>query len=72
MKALAAAAAPGIGMLIYAAFVWRMTGDPLAWAEGHAAWGRTYQGLSTLVGQRYDFLENRGLEATRRRSPTTC
>ncbi len=38
-------------MLIYAAFVWRMTGDPLAWAEGHAAWGRTYQGLSTLVEQ---------------------
>ena len=63
VKAIAAAAAPGIGMLIYAAFVWRMTGDPLAWAEGHAAWGRTYQGLTALVTKRYAFLEHRGLEA---------
>ena len=36
---------PGIGMLIYSAFIWHLTGDPLAWAEGHAAWGRQYSGL---------------------------
>ena len=63
VSAIAAAAAPGIGMLVYAAFVWRLTGDPLAWAEGHAAWGRTYQGLAALVARRYEFLQSAGLEA---------
>ncbi|MGE3519630.1 MAG: mannosyltransferase family protein, partial [Vicinamibacterales bacterium] len=38
--ALTAAAATGVGVLAYAAFVWQMTGNPLAWEEGHAAWGR--------------------------------
>jgi len=47
--AVLAAAAPGIGMLLYSAFVWRLTGDPLAWAEGHAAWGRQYAGLWALI-----------------------
>ena len=28
------------------AYVWRLTGDPLAWVAGHVAWGRTYQGLA--------------------------
>ena len=37
---LLSAAAPGIGVLLYSAFIWNLTGDPLAWAEGHAAWGR--------------------------------
>lgn len=32
------AAAPGFGMLIFAAFIWRLTGDPLAWASGQSAW----------------------------------
>jgi hypothetical protein len=61
MKALAAAAAPGLGLAIYAAFIWSLTGHPLAFAASHAAWGRTYQGLGTLVTLQYSILANAGL-----------
>ncbi|MDR1989667.1 MAG: hypothetical protein LBQ09_05490 [Acidobacteriaceae bacterium] len=47
------AAMPGIGMLLYSAFVWTLTGHPLAWAEGHAAWGREYQGFAALLTEQY-------------------
>jgi hypothetical protein len=47
---------PGIGVLIYSAFIWKFTGDPIAWAKGHAAWGRAYEGLSVLVVDRVYFL----------------
>ena len=60
-KALAAAAMSGVGMLLYVAFVWRMTGHPLAWAEGHLAWGRTHQGIWALVAHQYTFIANAGL-----------
>jgi len=64
LKALAAAAMPCVGMLIYAAFIWHLTGDPLAWVAGHVAWGRRYQGyqgLAALVGHRYDIIANAGV-----------
>ena len=61
--AIASAAMPGVGMLLFSAFVWRLTGHPLAWEEGHAAWGRTYSGLGVLVSQRADWLWRGGLYA---------
>ena len=61
MKALAAASAPGFGLLIYALYTWQLTGDPLALTHGHVAWGRTYQGLGSLVAQQYSILANAGL-----------
>ena len=61
--ALAAAAMPGVGMLLYSAFIWRLTGNPLQWAAGHLAWGREYQGLSVLVTERYEYLAQGGLYA---------
>lgn len=60
-KALLAAAMPGIGMLLYSAYIWRLTGNPLAWAAGHIAWGRKYQGLAALVSDRYDFISRAGI-----------
>jgi hypothetical protein len=60
-NALAAAAAPAIGLVIYALFIWRLTGDPLAFATSHLAWGRTYQGLGSLVAHQYSILANAGL-----------
>jgi hypothetical protein len=60
-KSLAAAAQPGIGVLLYCAYIWSLTGDPLSWAEGHVAWGRSYQGLSILVTERYTILSEAGL-----------
>ena len=35
-----AAAMPGVGMLLYSAYVYRLSGNPFAWLEAHAAWGR--------------------------------
>ena len=61
-KALAAAAMPGVGMLLYSAFIWHLTGDPLAWKTGHIAWGRKYQGLAALIGDRYDIVRHTGLQ----------
>jgi hypothetical protein len=37
---LLVAAMPFIGTLIYSGFSKTLTGDPLAWLHGHAAWGR--------------------------------
>jgi mannosyltransferase PIG-V len=57
---LVAAAAPGVGVLIYSAFIWQLTGDPLAWAEGHAAWGRQYNGLLPLAVKYYGYMAESG------------
>lgn len=63
MVKLLAASLPGIGVLMYSAYVWTLSGNPLSWAEGHAAWGRSYQGLSILVAERYKFLTEGGVYA---------
>jgi hypothetical protein len=63
VPALAAAAMPGIGVLLYSAYVWSIAGDPLAWAAGHAAWGREYRGFSALISDRYAWLANEGVYA---------
>jgi hypothetical protein len=60
-KALVAAAAPGLGLIVYALYIWRLTGNPLAFASGHMAWGRTYEGLGTLVSHQYSILASAGL-----------
>ncbi|MGH9143941.1 MAG: mannosyltransferase family protein [Vicinamibacterales bacterium] len=62
-RALAAAAAPGVGLVIYALFIWRLTGDPIAFATGQLAWGRTYEGLGSLVTHQYAILASAGLSA---------
>jgi len=63
VRAIAAAAMPGIGMLLYSAYIWNLTGNPLAWAEGHTAWGREYTGLGVLVTTRYEWLSHGGVYA---------
>lgn len=39
---LLAAAMPGVGMLLYSAYVYGLSGNPLAWIEAQAAWGRGF------------------------------
>ena len=60
-KTLAVAATPGVGMLLYAAYIWRLTGEPLAFASGQAAWGRTYSGLGVLLSSQYAAIAHNGL-----------
>jgi len=62
VTAMLAAAGPGIGMLIYSAYVWQVTGNPVGWLTAHGAWGREYQGLLTLVGDRLNIIANAGVE----------
>ncbi len=59
--ALAAAAMPLAGVLLYSLFIANLTGNPLAWAAGHVAWGRHYEGLGTLVADRYGVIARVGL-----------
>ena len=61
--ALLSAAMPIAGMLIFTLFIGTFTGNPLAWAAGHAAWGRRYEGLVHLVVERYDFISHAGVGA---------
>ena len=43
------AAMPGIGMLLFTAYLYNLTGVWFAWARSHEAWGRTYQGFGPFV-----------------------
>lgn len=61
VPAMLTAAMPGIGVLLYSAYMWNLTGNPLAWAAGHAAWGREYAGFGGLIADRYRWLMDDGL-----------
>jgi hypothetical protein len=58
---LAAASAPGIGMLLFSAYIYTLTGNPFQWAAQNVAWGRVYRGLDTIVSDRVDFISTYGL-----------
>jgi hypothetical protein len=49
VPALLAVLAPVAGAAIYCLFIWQFTGNPLQWSEQHAAWGRTYKGLTPFT-----------------------
>ena len=70
-RRIATAAMPGIGMLIFSAFIYSLTGNPLQWAAQNAAWGRVYRGLDHVVQDRvryvnqygfYDYATSRSLD----------
>lgn len=46
---LVAAASPIAGAFIFAVYLSVLTGNPLAWIEAQAKWGRHYGGLSEIV-----------------------
>ena len=58
---LAAAAAPVVGMLLYSAFLYDLTGRPLAWMEAHQAWGRVSTDVNALLTDRMTFIAEQGL-----------
>ena len=66
---LVTAAMCAIGTLVYSLFIWNLTGHPLTWAAGHAAWGRHYQGVLHLVTERYDVIRHAGLYSYAVQSP---
>src|SRR5262249_45709140 len=60
---IAAAGAPIAGVLAYSAYLAIRMGDAWIWARGHAAWGRSYQGLAALVADRSHMIATGGLAA---------
>jgi hypothetical protein len=60
---VAAAAAPGIGMLVYSTFILFLTGSPFTWTAQNAAWGRTYRSLDTVFTDRVEYVTAHGLYA---------
>jgi len=61
---VAAVAAPIAGVVLYSAYVYRLTGDPLAWMSAQGAWNRQYGGVASLVSGPAQRLANHGLEGT--------
>jgi hypothetical protein len=59
---LVVAALPGIGMLMYSAFIYALTGNPFQWAAQNAAWGRVYRGLDTLFEEQVVMLNQDALQ----------
>lgn len=60
-KTVAVAAMPGLGMVAFSAWLWTLTSLPLAWMQAHEAWGRTFQGIDTLVVDHAKVLFGSGL-----------
>lgn len=58
---MAAAAMPGIGMVLFSTYMYVLTGNPLQWAAQNAAWGRVYRGLDRIVADRIVFVQHHGL-----------
>jgi len=59
-KSLLSAAGPGIGMLLYSAYVRHLTGSWFGWARLHETWGRSYQGLAPVT-RAYGWITDEGL-----------
>ena len=58
---LAAASAPGLGMLAFSAYIYLLTGHPFRWAMQNAAWGRVYRSLDSMVWDRLEVIATDGL-----------
>ncbi|MEZ5294135.1 MAG: mannosyltransferase family protein [Vicinamibacterales bacterium] len=58
---LVIAAAPGLGMLIYSAYVYDKTGDPFMWIRLQAAWGRENRGVAAFIGNEWETIGAVGL-----------
>ena len=58
---LLVAAMPGIAMLAFTAYLYRLTGVWLAWARMHGAWGRTWG--TGPIAQGWEWLTTEGLTA---------
>jgi hypothetical protein len=60
---LAVAAAPGLGMLAFSAYLYARFGDPFLWMHAHTAWGRTFTSLIDLADVRATTLRESGILA---------
>ena len=66
---LLAAAAAGVGVAAFSAYIYSLTGRPLTWLEAHAAWGRTFSGPVSFVTGPYHEVARVGLYEFVRSNP---
>lgn len=66
---LLTAAMPAVGLLLYSAFVYRLTGNPLAWVEAQAAWGREFSTTATHYAWMWQTIVDEGFFAWVRAVP---
>lgn len=59
-RGLACAAMPGVAMLAFTAYLYQLSGHWFLWLEAHSAWGRTYQAVDQLFGDRFDAIAQEG------------
>ena len=57
---LMVAAAPGLGMLLYSAYVYDVTGDPFMWIRLQAAWGRQNVGVVQFLAGEWQSVAQQG------------
>jgi hypothetical protein len=57
---LVVAAAPGLGMLLYSAYIYDLTGDPFTWIRLQAAWGRENIGAAAFLTEEWRSLGDQG------------
>lgn len=60
-RRLLAASAPGLGLIAFSAYIYALTGDPLEWAQNHAAYGRVYRGAVDLILDRMRYIQAHGV-----------
>ena len=60
---LVVAAAPGVGMLAYSAYLYDLTGDPFTWIRLQSAWGRANTGLGRFLVAEWQSVGEQGLYA---------
>ncbi len=60
LPALLAAAAPGIGALLFSLFIYRLTGNPFEWAAIQERWGRTVGGGLHSIGAPFGYVAEHG------------
>jgi hypothetical protein len=63
LRRLLVASLPGVGMLLYSAHVYVLTGNPLQWTRQNAAWGRVYQGIDVFLAEQAVLLDQDALYA---------
>jgi hypothetical protein len=63
------AATPVVGVLIYSAFCWSLSGDPLTWMRLHQFWGRGERTLVQLIADRLGKISDLGVAGYIREMP---
>src|SRR5262249_51913461 len=70
IRGIVVASMPGIGMLIFSAYLYSLTGRPVVWLQAHEAWGRVYEGVDKLFATHLGIIANEGLYAYSKGLPT--